>query len=105
MNFIKKTLFTLKTIMIVNGSWVKGILLMYELFQILRQQMKIGRNMFEKFGTDIIFAENMSQVNLFVKAGVKCESIVIVGNPVFDNAFAIVEPATPDPKTQKSIIC
>tara|TARA_B000000460_G_scaffold220470_1_gene172038 strand:- start:263 stop:1555 length:1293 start_codon:yes stop_codon:yes gene_type:complete len=87
MNFIKKTLFTLKTIMIVNGSWVKGILLMYELFQILRQQMKIGRNMFEKFGTDIIFAENMSQVNLFVKAGVKCESIVIVGNPVFDNAF------------------
>lgn len=87
MNFIKKTLFTLKTIMIVNGSWVKGILLMYELFQILRQQMKIGRNMFEKFGTDIIFAENMSQVNLFVKAGIKRESIVIVGNPVFDNAF------------------
>jgi len=88
MNFIKKILFTLKTIMIVNGSWVKGILLMYELFQILRQQVKIGRNMFAKFGTDIIFAENMSQVNLFVKAGIKRESIVIVGNPVFDNAFA-----------------
>ena len=88
MNFIKKTLFLIKTIKIVNRSWVKTIPIMWEFLQSIRHQnfrKRIDR--FSKFGTDIIFAENMSQVESLVIGGIKRENIVIVGSPVFDNAF------------------
>ncbi len=88
MNFIKKTLFLIKTIKTVNRSWVKTIPIMWEFFQIGRQQEKKGFHKFSKFGADIIFAENMSQVKLLVTGGIKRENIVMVGSPVFDNAFA-----------------
>ena len=87
MNFIKKTLFLIKTIKTVNRSWVKTIPIMWEFFQIGRQQEKKGFHKFSKFGADIIFAENMSQVESLVIGGIKRENIVIVGSPVFDNAF------------------
>ena len=89
MNFIKKTLFLIKTIKIVNRSWVKTIPITWEFLQSIRHQnfrKRIDR--FSKFGTDIIFAENMSQADFLVRNGIKRENIVIVGSPVFDNAFA-----------------
>ena len=87
MNFIKKTLFLIKTIKIVNRSWVKTIPIMWEFLQSIRHQFKRGFDKFSKSGTDIIFAENMSQVESLVIGGIKRENIVIVGSPVFDNAF------------------
>ena len=83
-NFIKKALFLIKTIKIANRSWVKTIRIMWEFLEIIRRLS----NDKSKFGADIVFAENMSQVDLLVREGIKRESIVIVGNPVFDNAFA-----------------
>ena len=71
----------------VNRSWVKTIPIMWEFFQIGRQQAKKGFHKFSKFGADIIFAENMSQANLLVTGGIKRENIVMVGSPIFDNAF------------------
>ena len=68
--------------------WVKTIPIMWEFLQSIRHQnfrKRIDR--FSKFGTDIIFAENMSQVESLVIGGIKRENIVIVGSPVFDNAF------------------
>jgi len=87
MNFIKKTLFLIKTIKIVNRSWVKTIPITWEFLQSIRHQFKRGFDKFSKSGTDIIFAENMSQVESLVIGGIKRENIVIVGSPVFDNAF------------------
>ena len=84
MNYMKKALFLIKTIKIANRSWVKTIRIMWEFLE----PMTRLSNDKSKFGTDIIFAENMSQVDLLVREGIKRESIVIVGNPVFDNAFA-----------------
>ena len=87
MNFIKKTLFLIKTMKAVNRSWVKTIPIMWEFFQIGKKQLKKGFDKFAKFGADIIFAENMSQVKLLVTGGIKRENIVMVGSPIFDNAF------------------
>ena len=87
MNFIKKTLFLIKTMKAVNRSWVKTIPIMWEFFQIGKKQLKKGFEKFAKFGADIIFAENMSQVKLLVTGGIKRENIVMVGSPIFDNAF------------------
>ena len=87
MNFIKKTLFLIKTMKAVNRSWVKTIPIMWEFFQIGKKQLKKGFAKFAKFGADIIFAENMSQVKLLVTGGIKRENIVMVGSPIFDNAF------------------
>ena len=78
----------IKTIKTVNRSLAKTIPKMWEFFQIGRQQEKKGFHKFSKFGADIIFAENMSQVKLLVTGGIKRENIVMVGSPVFDNAFA-----------------
>ena len=83
-NFIKKALFLIKTIKIVNRSWVKTIPIIWEFLEIGRQ-LSYDKS---KFGVDIVFAENMSQADFLVRNGIKRENIVIVGSPVFDNAFA-----------------
>ena len=83
-NFIKKALFLIKTIKIVNRSWVKTIPIIWEFLEIGRQ-LSYDKS---KFGVDMVFAENMSQADFLVKNGIKRENIVIVGSPVFDNAFA-----------------
>ena len=87
-NFIKKILFLAKTIKTTKRSSIKTVSILYEFFQMWRQQLKIGSNRFVKFAADIIFAENNSQMKLLVSEGIKRENIIIVGSPAFDNAFA-----------------
>lgn len=85
-NFLKKILFLFKTIRASGRTYITSIIEMIDFFNFLRSKSTIGR--YSKYNCDIMFAELQGQdANGLVKWGLKKENIVLIGNPVFDDAF------------------
>lgn len=83
-NFIKKYLFLIKTFHAIGYSYKKIILELLELIFIQHVQTE---HFNAKFNCDLMFVENLRSIEYNVKGGLKREKMVVVGNPVFDNAF------------------
>lgn len=85
LNFLKKYFFLIKTLHAIGYS-LRGIIL--ELLELELGIREIYLPQFNaKFNCDLMFVENSRNLEYHVKAGLKRENMIVVGNPVFDNAF------------------
>ena len=82
-NFLKKYLFLIKTFHTIGYSYKKIILEILKLEIGVRRSVKFN----EKFNCDLMFVENLRNLEFHVKAGLKRENLRIGGNTALYDAF------------------
>lgn len=83
LSFLKKYLFLIKTFRAIGYSYKKIILEIYKLEIGVRRSIKFN----EKFNCDLMFVENLRNLEFHVKAGLERKNLRVGGNTALYNAF------------------